>query len=180
MIRLFTGLSLPDSIRTNLVGLMAGLPGATWSTFENLHITLSFIGEVEEPTLDPLIDSLANVRAAPFSLSLAGLSHFGSRKPRLLYVPVRGEPGLEQLQARGASAIRRMGLTLEDRAFVPHVTLARLKVTPLDRLMQREAECGLFATAPFEVTKFHLFQSLSGKSGPVYRPLVDFTLAHDP
>ena len=80
MPRLFTALEIPAPIAFSLSLLRGGLPGARWIDPENYHITLRFIGDIDEPTADEVADALARVDRPRFDLSLDGLGAFGSRQ----------------------------------------------------------------------------------------------------
>ena len=63
MIRLFLALDLPDDVRQRLAGICNGVPGVRWVAAQNLHLTLRFIGEVEEPRLPDIDAALSSVRS---------------------------------------------------------------------------------------------------------------------
>ena len=79
MIRLFVGLDLPENLGERLTGLRGQIPGARWIPRENLHITLRFIGEVDEETAADLEASLVKVDAPPFELILRDVGYFECR-----------------------------------------------------------------------------------------------------
>ena len=105
----------------------AGLPGARWIEPENYHITLRFIGDIDEPTADEVADALMRVDRPRFELALHGLAAFGSRKPHSLFAGVKMSPALKELQGEHERIMQRIGLEPERRKFTPHVTLARLR-----------------------------------------------------
>jgi len=70
MIRLFAALSVPNSVRETLAQAQSGLVGARWSPVDNLHLTLSFFGDVPEVQAEDLNVALLAIRAAPFDLQL--------------------------------------------------------------------------------------------------------------
>jgi 2'-5' RNA ligase len=168
MIRLFTAIGLPQEVRMRLGLLQAGIPGARWSAAENLHLTLRFIGEVDEDVANDIDDMLAGLRAAPFALRLEGCGRFGSKDPHSVWVGVAPCPPLLQLVQRIESALQRMGLDAETRKYTPHVTLGRLRDAPLSRVNAYVAEHGTLALAPFEVTSFGLYSSHKGSGGGHY------------
>lgn len=178
MIRLFVALDFPIDVRERLAGLGGGVPGARWTDAENLHLTLSFIGEVPEDRAADLSVELAAVRGAPFDLTLDGVGSFGSgRGARVLWAGVSPSEALSQLQGRIESAITRLGLPVDGRRFTPHVTLARLSRAPTERVGRFLAERGLFRAGPFPIDHFTLYQSLRGKEAAVYRPLRVYPLS---
>ena len=89
MIRLFVALELPEAVRTRLSMLQGGVPGARWSTDEQLHLTLRFIGEVDDNVAHDIDDALAGIRAPAFTLELAGVGEFGGKNPRALWAGVQ-------------------------------------------------------------------------------------------
>lgn len=168
MLRLFVALTLPADMRERLCGLMGGLPGARWVPSENLHITLRFIGEVDEGAAADLDAELARAPFAPFTLTLEGVGVFGaSRRPRALWAGVAPSAELDILQGRVEAAALRAGQPAETRKFTPHVTLARLTGGG-DRLGRFLASNGLFRAPPFEVAGFSLMRSRLGGGDPVY------------
>ncbi len=177
MIRLFVGLALPEDVRASLSGLCAGVPGARWVPPENLHLTLRFIGEVPHDEADDIHDALMTVRTRRFELSLAGVNHFESGgQARQLWVGVEKNPELEALHSRIESALVRMGRPPEGRRFKPHVTLARLKDTPVGRLSGFLAAHSLYRAGPLAIDHFTLFSSYLKSSGPLYEPEAEYPL----
>jgi 2'-5' RNA ligase len=168
MPRLFTALEVPAAIAFSLSLLRGGLPGARWIDPENYHITLRFIGDIDEPTADEIAHALARVDRRAFDVSLEGLGAFGSRKPHSLFAGVKVSPALRDLQAEHERIIQRLGLEPERRKFTPHVTLARLKSAGEGDVAAYLALRGDFRTAPFPVGRFVLLSSRASKGGGPY------------
>jgi len=176
MIRLFVGLDLPPDLAERLSQLAAGLPGARRIEPENLHLTLRFIGEIDEAAAAELDLALTRLHAAPFRLSLAGLGLFGDRRhAHTLWRGLAPSPALRQLANRIEATATRLGLPGEARRFAPHITLARLRATPPERLQR-----ALAAAPPPEtlaVEAFTLFQSHLSPHGAQYQRLVSYPLS---
>ena len=86
MPRIFTGLEVPKNVAQSLSILRGGLPGARWIDKENYHVTLRFIGDVDDDIAHEVESLLGMVRRAPFELRIEGLTSFGSKKPRQRHV----------------------------------------------------------------------------------------------
>lgn len=180
MPRLFTGLEIPADIGLELSMLRGGLPGARWITPENYHVTLRFIGDVDETTAQEIDLAVSRVRRAPFELTLEGVTSFGGRKPRAVVAAVAPSAALLELQAEQERLIQRIGLEPEGRKYTPHVTLARLRDTsPID-VAEYLAARGLFRTKPFKVTRFVLFSARASVGGGPYVVEAGYPLATRP
>jgi RNA 2',3'-cyclic 3'-phosphodiesterase len=179
MIRVFAAIDLPDDVADRLAALMKGVPGAKWRPRENLHLTLRFFGEVQEPVADDIDAALGEVAEAngPFDLQLRAGGWFGGADPHALWVGTRESAELKKLAKDCERAARRAGLKPESRKFAPHVTLAYLSNAPLDRVQSFEQRLGLFETRPFRVERFALYSSQVRKSAPsLYRLEADYPL----
>ncbi|WP_029010825.1 RNA 2',3'-cyclic phosphodiesterase [Azospirillum halopraeferens] len=177
MIRLFVALALPEDLRQRLAGLGGGVPGARWTEPENLHLTLRFIGDVPDDRLADIDAALAGVESPGFALVFDGVGVFGNaRNARILWAGVERSEALNHLQGKIESALVRGGEPRDERRFTPHVTLARLKDAPRERIGRFIEERGLFRAGPVAFDRFTLFRSHLGRSGPVYEPLRDYTL----
>ena len=177
MIRLFVAVELPFVLRERLGFLCAGVPGARWVATENMHLTLRFIGEVANDQAQHIDDALATVQAEGFAFQLDGVGFFG--KPtaaRVLWVGVRRCDPLIYLQRKIETALCEAGLPPESRKFSPHVTLARLRNAPGERLRRFVAENGAFESEPVTVDRFVLYSSFRSASGPIYTPEADYPL----
>lgn len=168
MIRLFVALEIPEEIRSRLFLLQCGVPGARWSKPEQIHLTLRFVGEVNEAMAGDIDDVLSSLRAPPLTLELAGVGEFGGKLPRAVWAGVRPNAGLVHLQKKIENALQRLGLPSEERKFTPHVTLARLRNAPAEKVAGFLSHNALFASAAFDVNGFALFSSLLGSAGAVY------------
>jgi 2'-5' RNA ligase len=169
MLRLFTAIEIPETLRTRLTFLQAGVPGARWTPVENLHLTLRFIGEVDEPTAIDIDAVLGALREPSFELTLRGVGEFGGRDPHAIWAGVAPSPALHHLVAKIESALQRMGLEAETRKYAPHVTLARLRDTPVAKVREFLNANGLFDSGPFAVRSFSLFSSFQTPRGSLYR-----------
>ena len=128
MPRLFTGLEIPPAIAAELAGCRGGLPGARWVEPANYHITVRFIGDIDDATARDLIEALAEARPRnPIPVALDGLAAFGGGKPRSVHARAKATPALADLHAEQERLVARVGLAPEGRKFKPHMTLARLK-----------------------------------------------------
>jgi len=175
--RLFVALPLPDDLRARLAGLARGVPRARWVAPENLHLSLRFIGEVDEAQARDANAALAQISAPAFTLNLAGAGLFGAgEKVRSLWVGVEKCAELSRLHGKIERALQRSGLPPEGRKFKAHVTLARFKSNPGAKLHDYLVHHALFRSAPFAVHEFVLFSSFLSHSGAIYRPEASYAL----
>jgi 2'-5' RNA ligase len=168
MPRLFTGVEIPSDVGQALSSLRGGLPGARWIDPQNYHLTLRFIGDVDDVTAHEVADMLARIRRGGFELRMEGLTSFGGRKPRAVVAQVAPAQALIDVQAEQERLMQRIGLEPEGRKFTPHVTLARLRESSSRQVAEYLAARGLFRTSPFRVSRFVLFSSRSSVGGGPY------------
>lgn len=177
MLRLFTGISIPADISARLRLLGGGIAGAAWSVPENYHITLAFIGEVDDAVAERVHLALSTVRAPSFPLSLKGMGVFErGDHPHTLFAAVEPAPELLALKARTDAALEKEGLPFEHRKYTPHLTLARLKAPDPAGLGRFLASNSLLTAGPFVVADFVLYRSHATKNGYFYEPLERYPL----
>jgi 2'-5' RNA ligase len=168
MPRLFTGVEIPSDIGQALSILRGGLPGARWIDPENYHLTLRFIGDVDDAVAHEVESLLGRVKRGAFDLHLDGLASFGGRKPRAVVANIAPAQALLDVQAEQERLMQRIGLEPEGRKYTPHVTLARLRESSSRDVAEYLAAHGLFRTAPFKVSRFVLFSSRASSGGGPY------------
>ncbi len=168
MPRLFTGLEIPERIARELQMLKGGIPGARWIEPEDYHITLRFIGDIDEATAAEIDSLLADVWHPPFSLKLAGVDFFGGARPHSVHAKVVPTHELNALQQMHERICQLAGLRPETRRFMPHVTLARCRGAPLAAVRQFVSDHGLFSAGPFEVKRFVLYSARPSRGGGPY------------
>ncbi|GHG95346.1 RNA 2',3'-cyclic phosphodiesterase [Comamonas sp. JC664] len=133
--RLFTAVTLGDTVESRTAARMEELrvlaPRARWVKVEGLHLTLVFLGDVEDARLPAIQEALTPVgaRHAPFALSVEGGGAFGApAHPRVLWADVRGATdALKALQADTAQVLQPLGFEPEHREYTAHLTLARAR-----------------------------------------------------
>jgi len=168
MPRLFTGVEIPPAIGEALSLLRVGLPGARWIDPENYHVTLRFIGDVDDVVAHEIASMLGRVKRSTFELHLEGLTSFGGRKPRAVVATVAPERAMLDLQGEHERLMQRIGLEPEGRKYLPHVTLARLRNASSRDVADYLAARGLFRTPSFPVGRFVLFSSRASVGGGPY------------
>ncbi|WP_443747223.1 RNA 2',3'-cyclic phosphodiesterase [Asticcacaulis solisilvae] len=162
MPRLFVAIDPPADIKTRLIAAMDGVAGARWQTAAQLHLTLRFIGDISDETAGRIAQALAAIDHPRFDLTVSGSGAFENA----LWAALAPNPALSGLQAKIEAAMVMAGLAPEARAYIPHITLARLN---------RGADCQTFldrtrdlACPPFAVTEFCLYDSQLTPDGSVY------------
>jgi 2'-5' RNA ligase len=168
MPRLFTALEIPAATRTHLSLLRAPLNGAKWVEPENMHITLRFVGDIDERTADEFAGLLAEISAEPFAVSIQDVGSFGGREPRVLWAGVEAGEPLAGLYRANERAARAAGLEADPRSFKPHVTLARMRGVRHQAVARFLQEHGGLRTQPFVATRFVLLSARPGSGGPPY------------
>jgi RNA 2',3'-cyclic 3'-phosphodiesterase len=186
---LFLAVPLSDSVRSRLEEAKAELrvaaPLATQSRLDAIHLTLHFLGQVDSSRVDHIAEGLARAIEpfASFELRVTGVGAFPSpARPRVLWAGVAGqdEGQLLRIQHATAGPLRSVGIEMEERAYKPHLTLARLRRDPrpgeraslsewMDRWLEKD-----FGT--FRVDAVHLMRSELSARPPRYSALKTFPL----
>ena len=168
MPRLFTGLEIPDDIGLDLDLMRGGVPGARWIDRDSYHVTLRFIGDIDEYLAREISYELEGIAARPFALQLSGCGVFGGKKPHTLFAGVAESADLRRLQSLHERICQVLGLPADQHKFTPHVTLARLKEPDLSALHSFIASHNLYRSRVFEVPRFVLFSSRPSRGGGPY------------
>jgi len=181
--RLFTGIDLPAEVVTNLETLLVRLtPAASinWSPPENLHVTTKFIGEWPEDRLDELKAALGTLPVRPaIPIAIGKLGFFPNpHSPRVFWAGIHAGEALAQLARETEDALAPLGISREQRAFSPHLTLARIKMPgKFPALLQAVAQLPSLEFGAFTADRFFLYRSQTAPSGSVYTKLAEFPLA---
>ena len=168
MPRLFTGLEIPAEVAQSLSMLRGGLPGARWIDPENYHVTLRFIGDVDDVVAHEVASMLGRVRRQPFELRVEDLKSFGGHKPRAVVATIGPSQAVMELQAEHERLMQRVGLEPEGRKYIPHVTLARLRESSSRQVADYLAVRAPFRSSPIQVARFVLFSSRASIGGGPY------------
>jgi RNA 2',3'-cyclic 3'-phosphodiesterase len=187
--RLFVAADLPDAAREAIAAEQKRIASALtkeqrepsrrggalrWVKAEHSHLTLVFLGDVEDARVASVVESVGrNVDAAPFEIVFDGLGLFPPRgAPRVLWIGVdAGADALIDLQRELARRIAALGIPLEDRRFHPHLTLARWRESrsPDRQRVLTQASTGAIARA--RIGGVTLYQSRLSPDGPTYTAL---------
>jgi 2'-5' RNA ligase len=175
-LRLFVAVEVSDAVRDavaqRLTALKVAAPNSRFVKPEKLHLTLQFLGKVEQAQLDAIITAIdtAATEVKPFQLGYSGGGSFGAR---VLWIGVTGElEALKALQQAVQSRLAKLGFEPEHREYSPHLTLARAKSLRGDKALKGAVELlSDFDVAPATVTRIVLMQSMQNKEGGEYRVL---------
>ena len=151
-----------------------------WVKPENCHLTLKFLGEVEESLVPQIEKNVLKVATAfsPFEISISAPGVFPNpRYPRVLWLGLKGETGnLGRLQNGLESALEPLGFESEKRAFVPHVTVGRVRGNKGKSLNLEGFLNTHIPSIKSRIKVITFYQSILRPSGPTYRVLSSFPL----
>lgn len=177
MARLFIALEPPAPARQWMALAQGGVPGARWVPADNLHLTLRFLGDIDDHTAADLDAQFGRIDAPGFPLKIQGVGSFGTeRSPSMLWAGVARSDPLQHLRDKVDRAVVAAGLAPDDRKFKPHVTLARLRAARRDRVGRWLEDHAGLTVAAFPVERFALYQSHLNRDGAVYEALAEYPL----
>ena len=188
-IRCFVALNLPSELKGRLAELEARLKEAradvSWVKPENVHLTLKFLGGVEEVRIPFVKRAIQEgLRGeGPLVLSLASLGVFPNpRSPRVVWVGVEGDTDrLQKLQERLEQALGEVGFPREARSFSPHTTLGRMRSRQgAASLMELVGHLGEYKAGSMKAESIELMRSLLHPAGAIYTILESFPLSASP
>jgi 2'-5' RNA ligase len=184
--RLFLGIDLPEPVARaaaaiaerlkNEIARAAPRAALRWVPAENLHITVWFLGEVQEPRADALAAALRpGLDVPPFSLRIAAAGAFpGAGAPRVLWLGLpEGRAGLLAVHDRLRPRLGSLGFEPEKRPYDPHLTIARVKDVPRPEIAAVRAILAdtRSAAGEFRVEAVTLFKSRTSPHGAQYERL---------
>lgn len=187
--RLFVALEIPAAVRDAFAALMNDLrvleskssaKKPRWVRPENLHVTLKFIGHVEPEMLDAIRADLAKVSSErPAEVRFRGLGFLpNARRPRILCAGIASSQNLASIAGSVDRSLAKLGIPAEERAFTPHLTLARCEppgISPaLRAAVERDAARDF---GELRTKEFQLIESKLKASGAEYTTLQSFVFA---
>ncbi len=183
--RCFVAIRLPDQINRELGRQIRYLEGTgaavRWVKEENLHLTLKFLGDVQDDEVRDVDRALKEVNSPPMSLSVSDLGYFPPKgKPRVVWAGLAGDiDALVGLAADIEARVGPLGYPPEQRAFRAHLTIGRVKgPRNLDQLtLAIQKRGGQLSTPAVDIDAFTLYQSELGKGGPSYYKIGTYPLA---
>ncbi|PHQ24422.1 RNA 2',3'-cyclic phosphodiesterase [Marinobacter guineae] len=177
MPRLFFGLEIPAEIKDRLLKVRTEVSGAKWQSAEQMHITLLFLGRVEEERQAAVCNAAREIPMEAFELDVVGLGCFGQpRSPRNLWVGVQPAAPVAGLNDALKDRMESLGLATESRAFRPHITLARFRRQSgsVESLLAGHGETTF---GRFPVNEFVLFESKQDTGNSVYTVIERYRLS---
>lgn len=179
MHRLFAALRPPPEIRRLLTRAMGGVPHARWQDDDQLHLTVRYIGEVDRPLAEDIALALGQVHSDAPRVMLAGVGAFDKQgRVDALWAGVAPADELARLHRKVDQVLVRLGLAPEGRAYLPHITLARLpRSAGGDPAIGRwRADHALLASDMFEFSHLTLFESHLTGEGARYEAVARLPL----
>jgi RNA 2',3'-cyclic 3'-phosphodiesterase len=175
--RVFIGIGLPIQVGERLARAANRLlpPGTgdgariRWTQPSNMHVTLSFLGQVERARLEQIQESLATLRAVRLRLELSGIGVFAG----IMHAKVKPSAPLLAFAEQVFESMERCGFAREQRPYLPHVTLARAKGRMPPQPFGKDDPAFWQA---FEASEFLLYQSFTRPEGAYYEVLKAFPL----
>lgn len=168
--RLFVAIDLPDSARQLLAVLDPHVRGVRWMDAAQMHLTLSFFGDVPEDLEPELREKLVAIEFGAFFLSVAGIGMFATKgAAKIIWIGLgKTHPHLFQIHKRVQDAALAIGIDPELRPWHPHITIARCRdvaAQSLRKFLQSNAE---FDAGIIHVEAFHLYSSKVTPAGPIH------------
>lgn len=195
--RLFVAVDVPGELKERIERdvvnpLRSKLPGARWTRPEGRHLTLSFLGDVDEGRLPAISSALGSVAsgARAFEVAFEGFGFFpgrppsrrrGAKRPRVFWIGVgQGSTELVDLQRNVATAMEGVGFEGEKRKWSPHLTLARFPKpatapAPLLAPLAESADLDIDVSGAFVVDRVVLFRSKLHPEGASYSVVKEFS-----
>jgi 2'-5' RNA ligase len=179
--RAFIAIDLPGAVHSALAEAQqcfrSAASDARWTRPEGTHLTLKFLGEISDAQTKQVVEALTQIGPfEPFSVEVKSFGFFPqAQTPRVFWAGVMAPPALAELAAQVESRMEKIGFEREDRAFAPHLTLARFQVPrPQPNLEAAVAARVKTSMGTFDASEFFLFESKLSPQGAQYKKLMRF------
>jgi 2'-5' RNA ligase len=172
-LRVFISIDFPEEIISEIIKIQKNLPFFEGKKIEknNLHLTLKFLGEVDNKSLERIKTNLKTVFYSPFKVKLGEVGFFSKSLIRIIWVRVFN---CESLQEQIDSSLE--SLFRKEKRFMGHLTIARVKRINNKKEFITNLEKIPILNKEFTVNNFKLFKSELGENGPIYTLLEEYPL----
>ena len=178
MKRIFIGVLLPENLRKSLLSLQAGLSGVRLIPMENMHLTLRFVGLINELEIRDLDKTLSSIEFEEFPMCLEGVGVFPFKgAAKTLWVGLSTNKALIRFQALIEKKCRSVGLQADSRNYHPHITLGRVRYLRQNEISNWLSTYQSFKSDDFLLDQFQLIHSILNSSGSVYNCISTYKLA---
>jgi RNA 2',3'-cyclic 3'-phosphodiesterase len=183
-VRLFVAIEIPADIRAVIADLQkefrAFAPQVKWVRTENLHLTLKFLGAIDQSKLSEVQSGLASIHSdQPVTLEFRGLGLFPSAKrPRVFWAGIQSSSNLTTIAGTIDQAMGTLGFSREDRSFIPHLTLARFNEPSQSPGLRTVVEQNISRSfGSFSTREFHLIESRLKSASAEYTTVQSYSFA---
>ena len=175
MHRLFVALRPPAMVRQQLLATMQGVPGARWQDDDQLHLTIRFVGEIDRHQAEDVAAALGRVRGQLVTARINGVGRFDNA----IWAGLSSRARLTALHAQVDGALRLAGIAPDNRAYLPHITLARMPQSRSgDPAVARWlADHAGLTSEIFPLDRLVLYESTLGREGARYEAVAVWPLA---
>jgi 2'-5' RNA ligase len=180
-LRSFIAIELPDTVKAALLSLQQELKtcgaGVRWVKPEGVHLTLKFLGDIEEKLVDGIVETLKGTcrKFQKFNCEVRGVGVFpGIKVPRVLWAGIEDHDKLKLIQQEIDTGMSSLGFEREGRKFTPHLTLGRFrtsegKMALLNKMqVYKELNLGII-----DVNHISLMKSDLGPAGAKYTRIAE-------
>lgn len=180
--RAFIAIDIPEQIKAEIARQQAEFRDlcrdARWTRPEGIHLTLKFLGEISDEQVKQITHALAALTGFDkFTVEIRSFGFFpDAKRPRVFWAGVTAPDALTKLARAIEDTLEKIGFPREQRAFNPHLTLARFRESRPQPALQAAAELNARLTlGQFEVSQLLLYKSRLTSQGADYLKVARFT-----
>ena len=178
MRRIFIAADLPPDMREKMAALKRDIKGVRWYGPDHIHLTMRFIGEVEDDIVGEVQQALYSIEAPAIELESDGVGlFFAKKRPRVIWVGLQPAEPLKELRSRIDEALQHIGLPEDKKAFKPHVTIGKCKKS-VDKgsVLDLKDDYGDWKEAAGKLSTLTLYSSTLSPEGAIHTPLEHYPL----
>ncbi|MBW3013708.1 RNA 2',3'-cyclic phosphodiesterase [Candidatus Woesearchaeota archaeon] len=169
--RLFIAVKVPGEIEEELRRIQDGLNQEGLKLPKEFHITLKFLGEIDEKDIDSLKTKLTNISFNSFKLTLYGLDVFTPKRIRVVHISVKPPEQVTELFEKIHKATDEIPI---DHPFTAHITIARVKFLEDRKAFLDKVDKINVKPLEFNINAFYLIKSTLTGTGPIYEDMGEF------
>jgi len=172
--RIFIAIELPENIKDYLKEIQKDLSGIKGSLVKDFHLTLKFLGELEENKIEKIKEKLSEIKFDKFLVNLGKIGFFPTESYiRVVWIGIEPEEKITEVQKKVDEAMKEFGFK-DDFKFKSHLTLARVKFIDDKKTFVEKLKKLEIKPLEFDVSSFSLMKSTLTSEGPVYEELKKF------